>query len=39
MLFNLADDPGETRNLYEDQPDLARSMAQRLEAIQQQPRP
>lgn len=32
-LFNLAADPGETRNLIDDQPNRARELAARLEAI------
>jgi len=33
LLFNLADDPGEQRNLIKEKPERARSMAERLESL------
>lgn len=33
LLFNLADDPGEQRNLVKEYPERAKSMAERLESL------
>ena len=39
QLYNLADDPGETRNLIDANPDRAVRMRQRLEQLSQSRQP
>jgi arylsulfatase A-like enzyme len=39
MLFNLEQDPGETNNLIDQRPDIARSMRRQLERIKNPPLP